>query len=476
MNFKSTIGLEVHFELKTKSKIFSPSPVTYGAEPNSEANVIDWGYPGVLPKLNKEVYRLGLMVALATHSEITPVTHFDRKNYYYPDNPKAYQITQFFEPLARNGYVEIEVRGKKKRIGIHEMHIEEDAGKNTHGTNGFSYVDLNRQGVPLLEVVSEPDMEDPEEAYAYLEKLRKIVQFTGASDVKMEEGSMRVDTNISIRPAGQKELGTKVEMKNLNSFEHVRLSLAYEEKRQQEVLLSGGKVQLSTRRFDENSGKTVLERVKEGDADYRYFPEPDIAPYHIKQDWINEIKAVLPKSAEERRTDYINKLGLKPYDADVILQTKEASDFFDKAMEAGADPQMTANWMNTQVNGYLNEHHVELKDIKLTPENLAKMVTLIKDGVISSKIAKKVFAETVANGTDPKKFVEENGMAQLSDLSVLEPMVKEIVDNNPQSVEDFKNGKDRAIGFLVGQIMKQTHGKANPKIINQLLNKELQSR
>ena len=464
MNFKSTIGLEVHFELKTKSKIFSPSPVTYGAEPNSEANVIDWGYPGVLPKLNKEVYRLGLMVALATHSEITPVTHFDRKNYYYPDNPKAYQITQFFEPLARNGYVEIEVRGKKKRIGIHEMHIEEDAGKNTHGTNGFSYVDLNRQGVPLLEVVSEPDMEDPEEAYAYLEKLRKIVQFTGASDVKMEEGSMRVDTNISIRPAGQKELGTKVEMKNLNSFEHVRLSLAYEEKRQQEVLLSGGKVQLSTRRFDENSGKTVLERVKEGNADYRYFPEPDIAPYHIKQDWIDEIKAVLPKSAEERRTDYINKLGLKPYDADVILQTKEASDFFDKAMEAGADPQMTANWMNTQVNGYLNEHHVELKDIKLTPENLAKMVTLIKDGVISSKIAKKVFAETVANGTDPKKFVEENGMAQLSDLSVLEPMVKEIVDNNPQSVEDFKNGKDRAIGFLVGQIMKQTHGKANPKI------------
>lgn len=476
MNFKSTIGLEVHFELKTKSKIFSPSPVTYGAEPNSEANVIDWGYPGVLPKLNKEVYRLGLMVALATHSEITPVTHFDRKNYYYPDNPKAYQITQFFEPLARNGYVEIEVRGKKKRIGIHEMHIEEDAGKNTHGTNGFSYVDLNRQGVPLLEVVSEPDMEDPEEAYAYLEKLRKIVQFTGASDVKMEEGSMRVDTNISIRPAGQKELGTKVEMKNLNSFEHVRLSLAYEEKRQQEVLLSGGKVQLSTRRFDENSGKTVLERVKEGDADYRYFPEPDIAPYHIKQDWIDEIKTQLPKSADERREDYINKLGLKPYDADVILQTKEASDFFDKAMEAGADPQMTANWMNTQVNGYLNEHHVELKDIKLTPENLAKMVTLIKDGVISSKIAKKVFAETVANGTDPKKYVEENGMAQLSDLSVLEPMVKEIVDNNPQSVEDFKNGKDRAIGFLVGQIMKQTHGKANPKIINQLLNKELQSR
>lgn len=476
MNFKSTIGLEVHFELKTKSKIFSPSPVTYGAKPNTETNVIDWGYPGVLPMVNKNVYRLGIMVALATHAHILPRTHFDRKNYFYPDNPKAYQITQFFEPLARDGYVEVEVHGKKKRIGIHEMHIEEDAGKNTHGTNGFSYVDLNRQGVPLLEVVSEPDMTDPDESYAYLEKLRKIVQFTGASDVKMEEGSMRVDTNISIRPAGQKKLGTKVEMKNLNSFEHVRLSLAYEEKRQQQVLLSGGKVQLSTRRFDENTGKTVLERVKEGAADYRYFPEPDIPPYKIKQDWIDEIAKQLPKGAEARYDDYVNKYGLKPYDANVILQTKESSDFFDKALAAGADPQLAANWLNTQVNGYLNDHRVALADIALTPENLAKMIKLIKDGTISSKIAKKVFAETIKNGTDPQKYVEEKGMVQLSDESVLGPMVKKVVDANPQSVEDFKNGKDRAIGFLVGQIMKQTRGKANPKMVNKLLQQELKSR
>lgn len=476
MNFKSTIGLEVHFELKTKSKIFSPSAVTYGAKPNTETNVIDWGYPGVLPMVNKNVYRLGIMVALATHAHILPRTHFDRKNYFYPDNPKAYQITQFFEPLARDGYVEVEVHGKKKRIGIHEMHIEEDAGKNTHGTNGFSYVDLNRQGVPLLEVVSEPDMTDPDEAYAYLEKLRKIVQFTGASDVKMEEGSMRVDTNISIRPAGQKELGTKVEMKNLNSFEHVRLSLAYEEKRQQQVLLSGGKVQLSTRRFDENTGKTVLERVKEGAADYRYFPEPDIPPYKIKQDWIDEIAKELPKGADERYDDYVNRFGLKPYDANVILQTKESSDFFDKTLAAGADPQLAANWLNTQVNGYLNDHRVALADIALTPVNLAKMIKLIKDGTISSKIAKKVFAETIKNGTDPKKYVEEKGMVQLSDESVLGPMVTKVVDANPQSVEDFKNGKDRAIGFLVGQIMKQTRGKANPKMVNKLLNQELQKR
>ena len=476
MNFKSTIGFEVHFELKTKSKIFSPSPVSYGAKPNTETNVIDWGMPGVLPYVNKDVYRLGIMVALATHSHILPTTHFDRKNYYYPDSPKAYQITQFFQPLARDGYVEIEVHGKKKRIGIHEMHIEEDAGKNTHGTNGFSYVDLNRQGVPLLEVVSEPEISDPDEGYAYLEKLRKIVQFTGASDVKMEEGSMRVDTNISIRPAGQKELGTKVEMKNLNSFEHVRKSLAYEEKRQAQVLLSGGRVQISTRRFDEATGKTVLERVKEGDADYRYFPEPDIAPDHISDEWIEEIKSSLPRSAEERYDQYVNEFGLKEYDANVLLQTKESSDFFDKTVAAGADPQLAANWMNTQVNGYLNDNRVELADIKLTPENLAAMIKLIKDGTISSKIAKKVFAETIANGTDPKKYVENQGMVQLSDTSVLEPMVKEVVDNNPQSVEDFKNGKDRAIGFLVGQIMKQTRGKANPKVINQLLNDELQKR
>ncbi|AWM73379.1 MULTISPECIES: Asp-tRNA(Asn)/Glu-tRNA(Gln) amidotransferase subunit GatB [Lactobacillus] len=476
MNFKSTIGFEVHFELKTKSKIFSPSPVSYGAKPNTETNVIDWGMPGVLPYVNKDVYRLGIMVALATHSHILPTTHFDRKNYYYPDSPKAYQITQFFQPLARDGYVEIEVHGKKKRIGIHEMHIEEDAGKNTHGTNGFSYVDLNRQGVPLLEVVSEPEISDPDEGYAYLEKLRKIVQFTGASDVKMEEGSMRVDTNISIRPAGQKELGTKVEMKNLNSFEHVRKSLAYEEKRQAQVLLSGGRVQISTRRFDEATGKTVLERVKEGDADYRYFPEPDIAPDHISDEWIEEIKSSLPRSAEERYNQYVNEFGLKEYDANVLLQTKESSDFFDKTVAAGADPQLAANWMNTQVNGYLNDNRVELADIKLTPENLAAMIKLIKDGTISSKIAKKVFAETIANGTDPKKYVEDQGMVQLSDTSVLEPMVKEVVDNNPQSVEDFKNGKDRAIGFLVGQIMKQTRGKANPKVINQLLNDELQKR
>jgi aspartyl-tRNA(Asn)/glutamyl-tRNA(Gln) amidotransferase subunit B len=367
MNFKSTIGLEVHFELKTKSKIFSPSPVTYGADPNTATNVIDWGYPGVLPMVNKDVYRLGIMVALATHAHILPQTHFDRKNYFYPDNPKAYQITQFFQPLARDGYVEVEVHGKKKRIGIHEMHIEEDAGKNTHGTNGFSYVDLNRQGVPLLEVVSEPDMSDPDEAYAYLEKLRKIVQFTGASDVKMEEGSMRVDTNISIRPAGQEKLGTKVEMKNLNSFEHVRQSLAYEEKRQQQVLLSGGRVQMSTRRFDENTGKTYLERVKEGASDYRYFPEPDIPPYKIKQSWVDEIAKTLPESPMDRRKRYIDEYGLKPVDADVLLQTKESSDFFDSTVKAGGDPVLAANWLNTQVNGYLNDHRIELSDVKLTP-------------------------------------------------------------------------------------------------------------
>ena len=472
MNFKSTIGLEVHFELKTKSKIFSPSPVTYGAEQNTETNVIDWAMPGTLPMVNKNVYRLGIMVAIATHAHILPTTHFDRKNYFYPDNPKAYQITQFFQPLARDGYIEVEVRGKKKRIGIHEMHIEEDAGKNTHGTNGFSYVDLNRQGVPLLEVVSEPDMEDPEEAYAYLEKLRKIVQFTGASDVKMEEGSMRVDTNISIRPAGQKELGTKVEMKNLNSFDHVRRSLAYEEKRQEQVLLAGGHIQLSTRRFDEATGKTVLERVKEGASDYRYFPEPDIPDLNVSDEWIKEIESEMPEMPCERRKHYVDDLGLTDYDAMVLTQTKEMSDFFEEAVKDGGDPKRVANYLMNDVNSYLNDQHLDLPETKLTPANLAGMVKLIEDGTISSKMAKKVF-KGILNGEEPSAYAKEHGLVQLSDPAQLQPIVDDVLANNQQSIDDYKSGKDRAFGFLMGQIMKQTRGKANPQMVTQLLKKSL---
>ena len=467
MNFETTIGLEVHVELKTNSKIFSPSPVQYGVDPNLNTNVIDWGYPGVLPSTNKGVVKSGIMAALALHAEVEKHPHFDRKNYFYPDNPKAYQITQKDTPDAHDGWIEIEVDGKKKKIGIEEMHIEEDAGKNTHG-NKFSYVDLNRQGTPLIEIVSKPDIASPDEAYAYLEALRERILFTGISDVKMEEGSMRVDVNVSIRPYGQKEFGTKVELKNLNSFNYVRKGLAYEEKRQQRVIMAGGEIQQETRRFDETTGKTVLMRVKEGADDYRYFPEPDLPALDITDAWINEINDSMPEMPASRRQRYVNDFGLKDYDAMVLTQTKEMADFFDAMIKLGADPKMASNYLQVNVNAYLNDEQKDLSETEITPENLATMIMLIEDGTISSKMAKKVF-KGITEGKEPKKFVEDNGMVQLSDPAQLQPIIDEVLSNNPQSVEDFHNGKDRAIGFLVGQIMKQTRGKANPQVVNKLL-------
>ncbi|KRM73080.1 Asp-tRNA(Asn)/Glu-tRNA(Gln) amidotransferase subunit GatB [Lacticaseibacillus brantae] len=476
MNFETTIGLEVHVELKTQSKMFSPSPVSYGAEPNTETNVIDWGFPGVLPSINRGAYELGLMVALALHAEITPVTHFDRKNYFYPDNPKAYQITQSEAPLATNGWVEIEVDGHKKKIGIAELHVEEDAGKNQHEDDGYSYVDLNRQGTPLVEIVSKPDIATPEEAYAYLETLRQIVQFTGASDVKMEEGSMRVDSNLSVRPIGQQAFGTKTEIKNLNSFAHVRDGLTYEQNRQSALLLSGGSVRPETRRYDPNTKETILMRVKEGADDYRYFPEPDLPPVTVSKEWIETAQGRLPEMPAKRRERYINAMGIPEYDAGVLTATKEMSDFFEATVTAGADPKQASNWLMGEVSGYLNANHLELKDVALTPVHLAGMIELIDDGTISSKIAKKVFQEIIKNDTDPAAWVKAKGLIQESDPAVLTPIIDEILDNNQQSIDDFHNGKDRAVGFLVGQIMKQTHGQANPKVVNDILLTELNKR
>ena len=476
MNFETTIGLEVHVELKTKTKIFSPAPVSYGADPNTNANVIDFGFPGTLPTLNKNAYRLGIMTALALNAKITQDTHFDRKNYFYPDNPKAYQITQKEEPLGREGWVEIEVHGQKKKIGIEELHIEEDAGKNTHADSGYSYVDLNRQGTPLVEIVSKPDIKSPDEAYAYLEKLRQIIQFTGASDVKMEEGSMRVDTNISVSPIGSDKLGQKVELKNLNSFKHVKNGLAFEEKRQIGILLAGGSIQPETRRYDEPSDSTILMRVKEGADDYRYFPEPDLPDYHIDSEWIEQIRQEIPEMPDKRRKRYIEDLQIPEYDASVLTDTKEMSDFFDQTVALGADPKQVSNWLMVNVNAYLNENNLELQQTKLTPEHLATMIGLVKDGTISSKIAKKVFAETIAHGSEPKAWVQSKGLIQQSDPQILTPIITQVLDDNQQSVVDFKNGKDRAFGFLVGQIMKQTHGQANPKVVNQILTAEIKKR
>ena len=476
MNFETVIGLEVHVELKTDSKIFSPAPAHFGAEPNSNTNVIDWGYPGVLPVMNKRALEFGMKAALALNCEISQHTHFDRKNYFYPDNPKAYQISQFDQPIGHDGWIEIEVEGKKKKIRIERVHLEEDAGKNMHGNEGYSYVDLNRQGTPLIEIVSEADMRSPEEAYAYLEALRSIIQFTEVSDVKMEEGSMRCDANISLRPYGQEEFGTKTELKNLNSMTFVKKGLAYEEKRQAKVLLSGGEIKQETRRFDEKTNTTILMRVKEGSSDYRYFPEPDIPRFEIDDAWIERVRLSLPEMPAKRRERYINELELPEYDAMVLTQTKEMSDFFDATIENGADAKLASNWLMGEVSAYLNSEKLELNESKLTPESLAGMIQLIVDGTISSKIAKKVFQELMKNGGDPKVIVKEKGLIQLSDPAQLLPIINNVLDNNAQSIEDFKNGKDRAVGFLVGQIMKATKGQANPGVVNQLLKQELGKR
>ncbi|MDO4670699.1 MAG: Asp-tRNA(Asn)/Glu-tRNA(Gln) amidotransferase subunit GatB [Aerococcus sp.] len=472
MNYETVIGLEVHVELKTQSKVFSPAPTSFGAEPNTNTNVIDWGYPGVLPVVNKKAIEYGLKAATVLNCEINPVQRFDRKNYFYPDNPKAYQISQLDHPLGENGYIEIEVDGEKRRIGIERIHLEEDAGKNIHDESG-TLVDLNRQGTPLVEIVSKPDMRSPEEAYAYLERLREVIMFTGVSDVKMEEGSMRCDANISIRPYGQEEFGTKTEIKNLNSFNNVRRGIAYEEQRQARVLNSGDKVVQSTLRWDDTNKKTVLMRVKEGESDYRYFPEPDIPDFEVSEEWLKEIQADLPEMPEKRRQRYVEDFGLPVYDAGILTQTMEMSDFFDATVAEGADPKLASNWLMGEVSAYMNEQETTLDAMALTPENLAEMIQLIADGTISSKIAKKVFKHLADNGGSAKAFVEEQGLAQISDEATLLPLIQQAIADNPQSVADFKKGKKKAQGALVGQIMKATKGKADPKILNQLLGKAL---
>ncbi|MBC2005234.1 Asp-tRNA(Asn)/Glu-tRNA(Gln) amidotransferase subunit GatB [Listeria booriae] len=476
MNFETVIGLEVHVELKTESKIFSPAPAHFGAEPNTNTNVVDLGMPGVLPVLNKKAVEYGMKAAMAINCEIAEHTKFDRKNYFYPDNPKAYQISQFDKPIGEHGWIDIEVNGEKKRIGVTRLHLEEDAGKNTHTSHGYSLVDINRQGTPLVEIVSEPDIRTADEAYAYLEKIKSIIQYTGVSDVKMEEGSMRCDANISIRPVGQEAFGVKTELKNLNSFNNVRKGIEYEIKRQAEVLMAGGIIEQETRRFEEATGKTTLMRIKEGSDDYRYFPEPDLVDLYIDDEWKERIRAEIPELPDKRQARYVAELGLPAYDAMVLTLTKEMSDFFEATIQAGADAKQASNWLMGEVSAYLNAEQQELADTKLTPENLAGMIALIEKGTISSKIAKKVFRELITNGGDAEEVVKAKGLVQISDEGELRTIISGILDQNEQSVTDFKNGKDRAVGFLVGQVMKATKGQANPTMVNEILVDEMNKR
>ena len=474
MNFETVIGLEVHVELNTNSKIFSPAPAHFGAGPNENTNIVDWSFPGVLPVMNKGFIESGIKAALSLNMDIHQNMHFDRKNYFYPDNPKAYQISQFDEPIGYNGSIEIELEdGTKKTLRIERAHLEEDAGKNTHGTDGYSYVDLNRQGVPLIEIVSEADMRSPEEAYAYLTAIKEIIQYTGISDVKMEEGSMRCDANISLRPYGQEEFGVKTELKNLNSFNFVRKGLEYEVARQAKVLRSGGVIQQETRRYDEKTGETTLMRVKEGSSDYRYFPEPDLPRFEISDAWIDEVRSTLPEFPKARRAKYVAELGLSDYDAAQITAAKDTADFFEAAVNAGADAKLASNWLQGEVAQFLNSEGKKLSEIGLTPENLTEMLKLIADGTISSKIAKKVFVELAKNGGSAEAFVKKAGLIQISDPAVLVPIITDVLAKNEKAVNDYKGGNKNSAKALIGQLMKATKGQANQQVVQELLYAEL---
>lgn len=476
MNFETVIGLEVHVELKTNTKVFSPSKNAFGSEPNENVNPIDLAYPGVMPSLNEEAVNYAMKASMALNCEVASYSLFDRKHYFYPDNPKAYQTSQDLHPIGEHGYIDIEVEGKQKRIRIERLHLEEDAGKLTHGKDGHSHVDFNRQGSPLIEIVSEADIRTPAEAYAYLEKLKNIIQYTGVSDVRMEEGSLRCDANISIRPYGQKEFGTKTELKNLNSFAFVRAGLEFEEKRQEQVLLSGGEIVSETRRYDDKTKETTLMRVKGSADDYRLFTDPDIVPLYIDDAWKERIRMSIPELPDARRKRYVEELGLPEYDADVLTSSKEMADFFESTLDAGADMKQVSNWLMGEVSAYLNKNVKEIHDLPMKPEELAKMINLIKDGTLSSKMAKKVFAELVEKGGDPEKIIKEKGLVQISDEGQLTEIITQVLNDNEQSVTDYKNGKDKAKGFLVGQVMKATKGQANPPMVNKILVQELDKR
>lgn len=473
--FETVIGLEVHVELSTQTKIFCGCSTEFGAPSNSHTCPVCLGHPGVLPVLNREAVNFAIKAAMALNCQIAESSKFDRKNYFYPDSPKAYQISQFDKPIGEHGWIEIDVEGGKKRIGITRLHLEEDAGKLNHLEHGEgSLVDFNRVGVPLIEIVSEPDLRSPAEAKAYLEKIKAIIQYTGVSDVKMEEGSLRCDANISLRPVGTIPFGTKTELKNLNSFRNVERSLEYEIERQNELLEDGGEVIQQTLRWIEEQNITKIMRSKEQAHDYRYFPEPDLVQLFIDKEWKQQILDSIPELPDERLERYQSEYGLSTYDATILVANKEISDFYDQVVQEKADPKTAANWMTGDVLGHLNAKGIELKDTPLLPVKLAQLVQLIKAGTISNKLAKNVFKNMLDSGKDPQTIIEENGWVQISDESQLQSVVAEVIANNAKSVEDLQNGKDRALGFLVGQVMKQTKGKANPQMVNQLIRQQIQ--
>jgi len=479
MEFEAVIGLEVHAQLKTDSKIFCGCSTRFGESPNRNTCPVCTGMPGVLPVLNRKVVEFALRAALATNCEIQRRNVFARKNYYYPDLPKGYQISQYELPIATGGYVEILTKEGRKRIGITRIHMEEDAGKLVHEGEfekaHHSLVDFNRSSVPLLEIVSEPDIRSPEEGGAYLRMLRNILVYLGICDGNMEEGSFRCDANVSVRPKGAKEFGTKTELKNMNSFRNVERALEYEIKRQIEVIKEGGKVIQETRLFDPSTGKTVSMRTKEEAHDYRYFPDPDLVPLEIDDEWIERVRKTLPELPLQKMDRFQEEYGLPAYDCEILCGSRELADFFEEAVKIYSNPKAISNWIMAEVLRELNRHKVEIEETRLKPEHIAAIVRMIDEGKISGKIGKTVFEEVFQTGDSPEKIVEARGLVQVSDEGKLEEIARKVLESHPREVETYRKGKKGVLGFFVGQVMKETRGKANPKLVNQILRRLLES-
>ena len=471
MTWETVIGLETHVELATKTKIFCSCTTEFGGAPNTHCCPVCMGMPGTLPVLNQKVVELAATAGLALGCAITPVSRFDRKNYFYPDLPKAYQISQLYLPIARDGAVDI---GGGKTIRIHELHMEEDAGKLVHDPwLDQTLADYNRCGVPLIEIVTEPDFRSAEEVIAYLEKLKETLQYLGVSDCKMQEGSLRCDVNLSVRPAGSTELGTRTEMKNLNSFKAISRAIVYEAKRQIELLEEGKRVVQETRRWDENKDATYAMRSKENAQDYRYFPDPDLPPVELSQAYLEGLRAALPELAEAKRALYQGDWGLPAYDAQMITSQKALADFFEALVALGTDPKQGANWIMGEVLGQLSAHGLEAKDMALTPPTLARLITLVKEGKVNRNTAVKVFEAVFETDGDVDAYIKEHGLEQVSDTGLVEQVVDQVLSANEKSVADFKAGKEKAFGFLVGQVMRQLKGQASPAVVNQVLRDRL---
>jgi len=476
MNFEPVIGLEIHVELKTKSKMFSSAPVTYGKEANTQTAPLDLGFPGTLPVVNKQAVIDAIRVSNALHMSIDHELHFDRKNYFYSDLPKGYQITQDRRPIGSHGYLEIVVNGEKKRIGIQRLHMEEDTCKQLHFKN-FTLLNYNRAGTPLIEIVSEPEIRSGEEAMKYVEMIRSIVVFSEVSDGKMEEGSLRCDVNVSIRPVGTKEFGTKVEVKNINSITYVKNAIDFEVKRQQEIIENGGKVIQETRRYDDETKTTIAMRLKTDSVDYKYFPEPNIIPIKLSDEFVNDAIASCPELAESKKERYLNEFKLNDYDASLLVSDKDISVYYDNCAKLTKQYKILANWINVDVLSYLNKNNCTINEFPLSPEQLVSLIAIIEKNEVSSNQAKSIFNKMVEEKCDAQKARQILGISsQISDESFIKNVIKEVLDENPQSIKDYKEGKDRALGFMVGQVMKKTQGKVNPKMTSEMLLKELENR